>query len=105
MTNVNRLKQELKEINKALAALKKDSIAHKMLLDRRAEVEVQLGGAGAIAQNNSTALGQQAAMVGGDFKSGNINTGTQIGTQINITSNSSSSRSLPSSRSTSTLLG
>jgi formylglycine-generating enzyme required for sulfatase activity len=46
------------------------------LLARKAELDAQLSGSGAIAQNGSTAIGQQAIGVNGNVSNSVLNTGT-----------------------------
>ena len=63
MTDVERLKQELEEIKKELAAQVEGSRAYKALERDKAEVEAQLIGAGAIAQGDNTMAAGKGATV------------------------------------------
>ena len=64
MSEVERLKKELEEITKELAAQVEGSRAHKALLRDKAEVAAQLIGAGAIAQGEgNVAAGEGATVV------------------------------------------
>ena len=66
MTEIERLKKELEEIKKELAAQVEGSRAHKALTRDKAEVEAQLIGSGAIAQGaNSIAAGAGATIISG----------------------------------------
>lgn len=77
MADIEQLKKELEEIKKELAALQEGSLARKMMLGRKAEIEAQLIGSGAIAQGDgATAIGQDGIGIRGDsnqiFQNSNV---------------------------------
>ena len=81
MTDDHDLHAELVKITQALESLiglsgPAGEQMRQPLLARKAELEAQLSGSGAIAQNGSTAIGQQAIGVNGNVSNSVLNTGT-----------------------------
>jgi formylglycine-generating enzyme required for sulfatase activity len=67
MADVKQLKEELAEIKQALDSLTRGSTAHKMMSERKSEIEAELRGSGAIAQGDGAiAAGQEAMVVSGN---------------------------------------
>jgi formylglycine-generating enzyme required for sulfatase activity len=94
MADVKQLKKELEEIKQALAALTQGSTAHKIMSERKSEIEAQLSGSGAIAQGeHAKAAGAKSVMVDGSV-GGDVVTGMKI-EKIEIITENAKKKALP----------
>ena len=92
MTDIEKLKQEFAKIEEALQALQGltgavSAAARQPLLARKAELEAELSGSGAIAQGNgSTAIGAGGMGIKGNVSDSVLNTGTLYQVYLNAQS-------------------